>query len=348
MPNNNNNNKQLKDVFTSFCSFGSGRNLATGSNEALSNTTMDNAKFSKFCKDCKIIDGKNITTTQVDILFSKMTGAGSRKVDFKGFQEIFRELAVMKYPNANAGDAYNKLLQHVSDKSPIARNVTMPQTEGVYDHLLDPSTYTGMHKERFNEDGTGRGLEGRYQPTSTFTQQEVTNREFNSHIPSNTQNAHTGGGGGQGAATKRGRTAETRSTEQLDAKSKRANQKSSNQNLNQTSAQSNKAGQERSNQSSMQTRSSKNQSAKGSNASLSGKKNQQQNTNQQGNYTSKNEGGSVFDRLTDVKGYTGTHKERFNEDGSGRGLEGRHQVTGTLSQEQVTNRSSNSGIRSST
>jgi hypothetical protein len=315
---------------------------------------MDNAKFSKFCKDCKIIDGKNITTTQVDILFSKMTGAGSRKVDFKGFQEIFRELAVMKYPNANAGDAYSKLLQHVSDKSPIARNVTMPQTEGVYDHLLDPSTYTGMHKERFNEDGTGRGLEGRYQPTSTFTQQEVTNREFNSHIPSNTQNAHTGGGGGQkNAATKRGRTAETRSTEQLDggdAKSKRANQKSSNQNLNQTSAQDNKAGQGRSNQSSMQTRSSKNQSAKGSNASLSGKKNQQQNNsnNNQSNYTSKNDSGSVFDRLTDVKGYTGTHKERFNEDGSGRGLEGRHQVTGTLSQEQVTNRSSNSGIRSST
>ncbi|KAJ3292453.1 hypothetical protein HDU79_001408 [Rhizoclosmatium sp. JEL0117] len=33
--------------------------------------------------------------------------------------------------------------------------------------------------------------------------------------------------------------------------------------------------------------------------------------------------GSVFDRLTDTKGYTGAHKERFNADGTGRGLAGR-------------------------
>ena len=34
-------------------------------------------------------------------------------------------------------------------------------------------------------------------------------------------------------------------------------------------------------------------------------------------------GSSVFDRLTDSSGYTGSHKERFNADGSGRGLAGR-------------------------
>lgn len=37
--------------------------------------------------------------------------------------------------------------------------------------------------------------------------------------------------------------------------------------------------------------------------------------------------GSVFDRLTDVKGYTSTHKERFNADGSGKGLAGRDTET---------------------
>ncbi|KAJ3370055.1 hypothetical protein HDU91_006610 [Kappamyces sp. JEL0680] len=33
--------------------------------------------------------------------------------------------------------------------------------------------------------------------------------------------------------------------------------------------------------------------------------------------------GNVFDRLTDTKLYTGTHKERFDEFGNGRGLAGR-------------------------
>jgi len=31
----------------------------------------------------------------------------------------------------------------------------------------------------------------------------------------------------------------------------------------------------------------------------------------------------VFERLTDTRGYTGTHKERFDENGNGLGLAGR-------------------------
>jgi hypothetical protein len=37
--------------------------------------------------------------------------------------------------------------------------------------------------------------------------------------------------------------------------------------------------------------------------------------------------GTVFDRLTDVRGFTGTHRERFRNDGTGRGLEGRDGAT---------------------
>jgi hypothetical protein len=37
--------------------------------------------------------------------------------------------------------------------------------------------------------------------------------------------------------------------------------------------------------------------------------------------------GAVFDRLTSVSGYTGTHKLRFNEDGTGKGIAGRDAVS---------------------
>ncbi len=39
----------------------------------------------------------------------------------------------------------------------------------------------------------------------------------------------------------------------------------------------------------------------------------------------------VFNRLTSVKGYTGTHKLRFNADGTGRGIDGRDAVAKALS-----------------
>ncbi len=36
--------------------------------------------------------------------------------------------------------------------------------------------------------------------------------------------------------------------------------------------------------------------------------------------------GSVFDRLTDARGYTGTHRHRFDNTGRGMGLQGRDRV----------------------
>ncbi len=37
--------------------------------------------------------------------------------------------------------------------------------------------------------------------------------------------------------------------------------------------------------------------------------------------------GNIFDRLTDPSKYTGTHKQRFNADGTGRGLAGRDPIS---------------------
>lgn len=38
--------------------------------------------------------------------------------------------------------------------------------------------------------------------------------------------------------------------------------------------------------------------------------------------------GGVVNRMTDTKKYTGTHKERFDESGKGKGLAGREEVDG--------------------
>ena len=49
----------MEEVFKSFCSFG-----AAKASEAL----MDGDRFSKFCRDTKILD-KKLTATDVDITF---------------------------------------------------------------------------------------------------------------------------------------------------------------------------------------------------------------------------------------------------------------------------------------
>ena len=43
---------------------------------------------------------------------------------------------------------------------------------GAVDRLTDTSKYTGSHKERFDESGKGKGLEGRYH-TDPLTQQAM-------------------------------------------------------------------------------------------------------------------------------------------------------------------------------
>ena len=54
----------MEEVFHSFCAFG-------GGTAAESSPQMDGAKFSKFCRDMKLLD-KKLTSTDVDIIFSQV------------------------------------------------------------------------------------------------------------------------------------------------------------------------------------------------------------------------------------------------------------------------------------
>lgn len=62
----------------------------------------------------------------------------------------------------NGDKAYEAIVDLICKKSsaPVL-NGTLPFTPGVFDKLTDSSQYTGASKQRFDEDGNGRGLEGR-------------------------------------------------------------------------------------------------------------------------------------------------------------------------------------------
>jgi len=323
--------QDLYQVFESFCAFGSNRNLATGSMDSLTGVSMDNQKFNKFAKDTKIIDGKKVTSTDCDILFNKVKAKGARRLDFDGFQVAFQELANKKYPGKNPKDSYDCLLHFVLDKGPIAR-ATVADASGVYDKLTNSQLYTGTHKNRFDENGVGKGATGRQViDSNTHDLNQLVNRDTNSAIPNNT---YSGSTTGVGAPKKRGTNAVvTASSESLEIKSQPSSKKQDNR-LSNTSLAQRQQGATRSNQGSLNnlnkattTKSNSSINKLGSNSTL--------NKPSTANYSATKSGGaSVFDRLTNVNGYTGTHKERFNADGTGRGLGGRDTIAkgaGTVS-----------------
>ncbi|KAI0228059.1 Tubulin polymerization-promoting protein family member 2 [Lamellibrachia satsuma] len=139
----------MEEVFKSFCAFG-----AKGAAPL-----MDGSKLAKFCRDLKLID-KNLTATEVDIIFSKVKAKTERKITFQQFQEALKMLAAKKYPGDEAG--LEKLTAIILKcRGPTAHGVTKVAKSSAVDRLTDTSKYTGTHKERFDGTGKGKGIEGR-------------------------------------------------------------------------------------------------------------------------------------------------------------------------------------------
>lgn len=122
---------------------------------------MDNAKFAKFTRDCKLLD-KKLTSTDVDIIFSRVKTKSERKITFAQFEEACQQLAEKKY-GVEGKVALEKLKAVVlGTKGPTGNKTTTAVKEGAVDRLTDTSKYTGTHKQRFDESGQGKGLDGRY------------------------------------------------------------------------------------------------------------------------------------------------------------------------------------------
>uniref|UniRef100_A0A3Q3WD21 Cytochrome c domain-containing protein n=1 Tax=Mola mola TaxID=94237 RepID=A0A3Q3WD21_MOLML len=143
------------DVQTSFQMFAvHGDAKATGKE-------MNGKNFAKICKDCHIIDGKNVTTTDVDIIFSKIKAKPARVITFEQFNQALTELAPKRFKGKSKEEALQKLYGLIVGKRPANIGVTKVAKVGAVDRLTDTSKYTGLHKERFDESGKGKGKAGR-------------------------------------------------------------------------------------------------------------------------------------------------------------------------------------------
>jgi hypothetical protein len=139
----------LEDAFRQFCSFG----------DKDSAPLMDGAKFAKMCRDCKLLDKTKLTATDVDIIFTKAKPKTERKLTLEQFEVAVKMLGEKKYP----GDprAMSKIQSKLSSGPTTHPGTTKVAQDQLLGRMTDTSAYTGTHKQRFDESGKGRGLEGR-------------------------------------------------------------------------------------------------------------------------------------------------------------------------------------------
>ncbi|XP_059210786.1 tubulin polymerization-promoting protein family member 3 [Centropristis striata] len=122
---------------------------------------MHGKNWAKLCKDCKIIDSKNVTSTDVDIIFSKVKQKTSRVITYDEFQRALEDLAPKRFRGQSKDEALQSIYGLVEGREPSNVGVTKVAKVAALDRLTDTSRYTGSHKERFDDTGKGKGREGR-------------------------------------------------------------------------------------------------------------------------------------------------------------------------------------------
>ncbi|MBN3312125.1 TPPP3 protein, partial [Atractosteus spatula] len=121
---------------------------------------MTGKNFVKLCKDCQVIDGKTVTSTDADIVFSKVKSK-SRVITFEQFTQALAELAPKRFKGKSQEEALQEMYKLIVGKEPANVGVTKTAKTGALDRLTDTSKFTGSHKERFDESGKGKGKAGR-------------------------------------------------------------------------------------------------------------------------------------------------------------------------------------------
>ncbi|XP_008303176.1 tubulin polymerization-promoting protein family member 3 [Stegastes partitus] len=122
---------------------------------------LNGKNWAKLCKDCKIVDGKSVTGTDVDIVFSKVKQKTSRIITYEEFRRALEDLAPKRFKGQSKDEALQSIYQLVEGQEPTNAGVTKVSKTAAVDRLTDTTRYTGSHKERFDESGKGRGREGR-------------------------------------------------------------------------------------------------------------------------------------------------------------------------------------------
>ncbi|XP_060639075.2 tubulin polymerization-promoting protein family member 2-like [Anolis sagrei] len=142
---------ELEKAFRRFAIYGES---STSGNE------MTNKNFSKMLKECGVVDGETVTSTDVDNMFNKYKYKGARNINYIEFQQALKELSGKRFKGKSPEEALHAIFKLMEGKEPDNLGSTKSVAASVVERLTDTSKYTGSHKEHFCNTGKGKGLTG--------------------------------------------------------------------------------------------------------------------------------------------------------------------------------------------
>mmetsp|Transcript_29164 Transcript_29164/g.82238 ORF Transcript_29164/g.82238 Transcript_29164/m.82238 type:complete len:896 (-) Transcript_29164:675-3362(-) len=115
----------IYEIFLAFCNYGTRQETVE----------MDGSHFSKFCRDCRLV-GKDLSSTEVDLLFARVKTKGQRRIVYEEFVEALTLLA----------DKKKMSLKQLTDGVLSSGGPATTATRAMYNRLHDDkANYTGVY-----------------------------------------------------------------------------------------------------------------------------------------------------------------------------------------------------------
>ncbi|KFV19618.1 Tubulin polymerization-promoting protein family member 2, partial [Tauraco erythrolophus] len=124
----------VEDTFRKFARYG---------DRSASGNDMTGKNFSKMCKECGVMDGKAVTSTDIDIVFNKVKTKGAGTITFAEFQQAMKELCVKRFKGKSPEEALQAVYGLIEGKEPGHVGATKATKVGGVERLTDTSKYTG-------------------------------------------------------------------------------------------------------------------------------------------------------------------------------------------------------------
>ena len=147
--------EQIHDIFDFYANFGRSAVMTV-------QDTMDSFMFMKFARECPGLIAKNLTRTDVDLIFTKAKPKYERRLDFDHFLDALSAVAERKYPEYSPTDGLRLLIaNHLVPHYDLVMREMQKTGEsevplkGIFKRLYDVRNYTGVYAERFRS-GDGR------------------------------------------------------------------------------------------------------------------------------------------------------------------------------------------------
>lgn len=123
-------------------------------------------QMTKWFTDAKVLTKKNCSSNNLDIAFSKIKAKhknAKNVITTAQVGDLIAEVAkaYSKDKNVSEDEANTKIKELLCATNPDYSSATKTSATGGVDGLTDASKYTGSHKERFDADGKGKGIDGR-------------------------------------------------------------------------------------------------------------------------------------------------------------------------------------------